>query len=126
MPSKTILQNRKVSPLTKGISIDEPLYRAALARAKEQDISFSHLVRRAIQRDLNDPKVTRLTPQALDQRDELMDISEVCRRLNLSVWTVRRRSRDPHDPLRRAKSKIGKQKPMQFVRSRIEQLERAA
>ena len=93
--------------------------------AQRESRSFSFVVCRAIQRDLRHPTVTSDSPDSLaSPDDELLCIREVARRLKLSVWTVRRRSRTPGDPLRLARSRVGKQKPMHFLRSRIERFER--
>lgn len=112
--------------LTKGISIDGPLFTAAAKQAKAEGLNLSAFIRRAIQRDLQTKEVTQHTPQALGAPSDLMEITEVCERLKLSVWTVRKLTRRRGHPLRLAKSKIGKQKPMHFVRSKIEEIERAA
>ena len=114
----------KTPKLTKGLSIDEPLYKAAVERARQENRSFAFIVCRAIERDLIAKKVTKDTPQTVNGTDELMPISEVCTKLNISVWTARRRAGKKGDPLRLARSRIGKQKPMHFLRSRIEQMER--
>lgn len=114
----------KAPKLTKGLSIDEPLYRAALKRAREEDRSFAFIVCRAIERDLKVKKVSKDTPETVDEVDELMPISAVCSKLKISIWTARRRAGQKGDPLRLARSRVGKQKPMHFLRSRIEQMER--
>lgn len=123
MPAKSSKKLKRKASITKGISFDEPLYRATLHQAQIESRSFAFIVRRAIQRDLDAAKTARdiVAPQS---QDELMDIHEVGQKLRLSVWTVRRRARKRGDPLRAAKSRLGKQKPMQFIRSKIEDLER--
>lgn len=124
MPSKKAATKKKAGSLRKGISIDEPLYRAALLKAKSESRSFSFIVRRAIERDLAEKNVTANSPQTLDPSDDLIDITEAGRILRVSVWTMRRRARKAGDPVRLAKSRIGKQKPMHFHRSRIEMIDR--
>lgn len=123
MPNKT--RRKKASgKLSKGLSIDQDLFDAVTEVAQRESRSFAYIVCRAVKRDLHGHKVTANTPQLVGQTDELMDIREAGRMLRLSVWTMRRRSRKAGDPIRLAKSRVGKQKPMQFIRSRIEQLER--
>lgn len=124
MPKKQSGKPLNQGKLTKGLSIDEPLYRAVLHQAQVEARSFSFIVCRAIQRDLQTPAMPHLQvmPQAVP--DELMSAAEVGRKLRISIWTVRRRARTPGDPLRLAKSRLGKIKPMQFHRSKIEELER--
>lgn len=124
MSSKNPEKKRKTAKLSKGLSIDRKLHSAIMAVAKKESRSFSFIVRRAIERDLHGHLVTADSPQYVGQTDELIDIHEVCRRLKISIWTARRRSRRRGDPLRLAKSRIGKQKPMHFSRSQIEQLSR--
>ena len=120
-PTKTA---RKAPKLTKGLSIDDDLFRAAVTQAKKENRSFAFIVCRAIERDLLLKRVTKDTSTALDHGDELMPISDVCTKLKISVWTARRRAGQKGDPLRLARSRVGKQKPMHFLRSRIEQMER--
>ena len=57
---------------------------------------------------------------------ELIPIREAAARLHCSVWTIRRRVNTPGDPLRAARSRIGKQKPMHFLRSKLTLIEREA
>ena len=60
----------------------------------------------------------------IEERAELIDAKVVGRMLNLSPLTVVRRSNRPGDPLRRARARIGKQRPVQFWRSAIEEMKR--
>ena len=55
---------------------------------------------------------------------ELIAVDEVARMLKVSVHTVRRRARTAGDPLFRARSRVGCQKPMHFRRSAIVAIER--
>jgi hypothetical protein len=83
------------------------------------------VVCRAIARDLDSKSVTAATPLTLDpESSDLIDTAETARLLRISIWTLRRRARKKNDPVRLAKSRLGKQKPMQFHRSKIEMIER--
>lgn len=119
-------KNAQKSPrkASKGLSIDDSLYQAAKCQAQAEGRSFASFVRRAIEHELKHRTLTKDMRPALTGGDELMPISEVCERLKISVWTVRRHAGSKGHPLRLARSRIGKQKPMHFLRSRIEQIER--
>ena len=110
--------------VTKGLSIDSKLSDAVEKTATREKRSFAFIVCRAIERDLKFKTVTRETPESVDPKDDLMPIEEVCKVLKISVWTARRRAGKTGDPLRAARSRVGKQKPMHFHRSVIEKMER--
>jgi hypothetical protein len=59
------------------------------------------------------------------QTHDLIDIFETAQLLKLSVSRVRVRSRKKGDPIAQARSRVGKQKPMHFSRSKIAQIERS-
>lgn len=120
-PKKSSKSPLKVS---KGLSIDDALYQAATRQAHAEGRSFASFVRRAIEHELAHQTLSKPTGASPAAGDELMPISEVCERLKVSVWTVRRHAGRKGDPLRLARSRVGKQKPMHFLRSRIEQMER--
>lgn len=101
------------------------------AAARAEAITFDSFVCRAIERDLLERRLqpvadsrTFLTPAAAAFEDEIIPITEVARRLRISVFTVRRRAGRRGDPLRLARSRIGKQRPMHFRLSKIREMER--
>jgi predicted CopG family antitoxin len=112
--------------LVKGLSIDEDLYNRALAKAHAESRSFSYVVRRAIERDLTSPEVldAALVIERSHPESDTISTEQVAEMLNLSVSMIRKRQRNPKDPLRRARSRLGKKKPMQFSLSKILQLQR--
>lgn len=112
----------KTSYITKGLSIDQPLLDKVLAKAEKEDRTFSYICRQAIRRDLEGDLVA---PNPAPD-DELISTQQLATRLKCSVSTILRRARTPGDVLFRAKSKVGNQRPQQFRRSKIEEIERAA
>lgn len=114
---------KKAEKVVKGLSISPDLLRRALNQAQLESRSFSFIVSRSIERDLARAKDEPLPPLP-STHSELMDIKEVAARLKLSVRSVRRRLKTPGHPLRKARSRIGKLCPIQFVRSAVEQIER--
>jgi hypothetical protein len=100
------------------------IYDAVTAEAKRHGLAFDDIVIKAIERDLATDRARETPPSVMAGAESLIDTEEVARRLKLSVLTVRRRARTPGDPLRRARSRIGPQKPMHFHADRIVMIER--
>lgn len=71
-----------------------------------------------------EPDHTVWNTQSEDTFHPLISINEVAQRLRLSISMIRKRQRNPMDPLRRARSRLGKKRPMQFDRAKIVALER--
>lgn len=119
----------KNGKLVKGLSIDSALYEQALTCAQRESRSFSFVVCRALERDIEAASagggVQPAAPVvAITDGDDLIDTREVAKILRVSVFTVRRRAATKGDPLRKARSRLGKQRPMQFHLSKIRELER--
>ena len=77
-------KTRAAGKLAKGLSIDEALFKKVKAVASMEQRSFAFIVRRAIERDLANPSVTGESIQHPEQGSELIDITEVAKRLKLS------------------------------------------
>ncbi len=103
----------------KFVSLPVELISAATKRARAEGLTFDEFVSRAITRELSGsaPPV---------EPGELISIREAAALLCCSVWTIRRRVNTPGDPLRAARTRMGKQKPMHFLRSQLTLIEREA
>lgn len=104
----------------KYVSLPIDLIAAATKRARAEGITFDEFVARAIARELGASAPPAEVPS------ELVPIREAADLLCCSVWTIRRRVNTPGDPLRAARTRMGKQKPMHFLRSQLTLIEREA
>jgi hypothetical protein len=71
---KTRSKQKSKGTLSKGISIDPILYRAALTKAQRESRSFSFIVCQAIKRDLQQNLVTEQTPLTPDPSPAHLDL----------------------------------------------------
>jgi hypothetical protein len=106
--------------VNKGFQLPASLYEKTLAIAKSENRSFSYIVRRAMQREIEAAGDGEKTLPEFD--DALIPIGEVAQMLKLSISRVRTRSRKKGDPIRAARSKVAKLKPMHFHRHLIEEM----
>lgn len=113
--------SRKIS---KGLSITEKQFTAAMNRAKAEGRSFSFIVCRALERDLVSRTVKADPALPAPGPDDTVYTKDVAARLDISPRTVIRRATTPGDPLHSARSKLGKQKPFAFSASKIVALQR--
>lgn len=103
------------------VELPASLVRIVDGMAQRDSMSFADMVRRALEREVG---ISVCVDTPTGSQGDLISIAEVCQKLKISVWTARRRAGKKGHPLRLARSRIGKQKPMHFLRSRIEQMER--
>lgn len=113
-----------MSTSVKHVKLHRALLAIAAEAAKQQSVSLSSLVARAIKRDLAGMPPPSPSFASPGDYGVIIPISEVARRLCLSVATVRRRARTEGDPIRAARSRLGKQRPMHFRADKIEGMER--
>ncbi|EIQ00888.1 hypothetical protein OpiT1DRAFT_05450 [Opitutaceae bacterium TAV1] len=97
---------------------------ADVARQLEQLASRVHAKTRRSEPEGRAQREAMILPSGRVAESDLISIYDVAARLKLSIHTVRDRVRKKGDPLRVARSRVGKQRPMQFRLSKIEELER--
>ena len=95
-----------------------------LKQAKAEGRSFSFIVSRAIERDLESRTVQADPPLPPPGKTDTIYTKEVAQLLDVSERTVLRRASLPGDPLHAARARLGKQKPLAFSLAKIRALQR--